>query len=305
MKVRKTIQAFLVAIFAVFSLPAWAVFSCSLSSPSPLNAVFAGAVNVDRNGSVVITCTRDPATDPATLSYRIKATDGTNLRAAAPFHRVRRGATADYLNYSLRRGTAVGGAATCGGTTTWRSPATGVVNVITGNLAFAAGAASASATWGYCIRVRSGGGNLVAPTPGTYDDAFLITAQYPNNDAGALSPAVTAGYSVLVNSVCSFVSVPAAMTFNYTAFGPQQSLARNFNLRCSRTLPWTLTVSPASNTLLGLLYNITLSRAGGNGTGANQAITATGTIPANQAGTCAEADGTCTATRAHTLTITY
>ena len=283
-------------------LPVWAAYSCNITTASV--GVIYTAANVDTNGSVTLTCTRDPAIDAASLTYRIKAADGTNAFATAPFRRARLGATANYLRYILRRGTAVGGAAACGNTTTWRAPATGTTNVITGTLNFGA-AASVSATWGYCIRVRgTAGGNPAAPTAGIYVDNFLVTAQYPNNDAGVLSPSVPVTYTVGVNNQCVFNTFPTGMSFNYTSFSPTpQVQTRPFDLRCSNALPWSLAVSPASNVLLGLNYSIAASPASGTGTGADQVITLTGTIPAGQAGTCATAG--CSATQAHVVTITY
>lgn len=285
-----------------FNVPAWAAFSCFMTTAS-VGVLYTGG-NVDTNGSVTITCNRDPLVDPATLSYRIKAADGNNPLAAAPFRRARLGATGNYLRYILRRGTAVGGAATCGNTTTWRAPTTGTANVIQGNLTFTTGASSASAVWGYCVRVRgAAGGNPAAPTAGIYTDDFLVTAQYPNNDAGALSPAVPVTYTVGVTNQCVFNTFPTSMNFSYTSFGAQQVQTRQFDLRCSNALPWAVAVSPASNVLLGLRYNILATPASGMGTGNDQVITLTTTIPANQAGTCAGAN--CSASQATVITITY
>ncbi len=296
-------KRFFFAILALLCLPTWAAFSCNMTTAS-VGVIYANA-NRDTNGSVTITCTRDPLIDAASLSYRIKADDGSNPRATAPFRRLERGTTATYLNYILLRGTVVGGAATCGNGTTWRAPLTGVANVIQGTLTFTTGASSASAIWGYCVRVRgTAGGNPAAPTAGIYEDSFLVTAQYPNSDAGDLSPSVPAAYTVGVNNQCVFNTFPTGMSFNYTSFSATaQVQTRNFDLRCSNTLPWSLAVSPASNVLLGLTYNIAVTPAAGNGTGNDQIITLTGTIPANQAGTCS--GSSCTATQGHTVTITY
>ncbi len=280
---------------------AWAAYSCDISATSV--GVIYTAANLDTNGSVVLTCSR-AATDANTLTYRIKADDGTNAQAAAPYRRAERGTSGNFLNYILRRGTAVGGAATCNNTSTWRAPATGTTNVITGTLAFGT-ALTQSVTWGYCIRVRgTAGGNPAAPTAGVYTDSFNVFGQYPNNDAGALTSSASVGYTVGVNNQCVFNTFPSSMVFNYTSFtGTPQSAVRSFDLRCSNALPWSVAVSPASTTLLGLNYTMGISPASGTGTGADQVVTLTGTLPANQAGTCAAA--TCAGTQAHTVTITY
>lgn len=291
----------LAALAALAAAPAWAAYSCNVSTTSV--GVIYTAANVDTNGTVSLTCTRGSG-DANSLTYRIKADDGLNANTTAPFRRARRGASANYLYYILRRGTAAGGAATCGNTTTWRAPATGTTNVITGTLSFGA-ALTATVTWGYCIRVRgTAGGNPAAPTAGVYTDSFNVFAQYPNNNAGALTSSVPASYTVGVNNQCVFNTFPTAMVFGYTSFSATaQTLNRTFELRCSNALPWSIAVSPASGTLLGLNYTLTRSPASGTGNGADQVVTLTGTLPAGQAGTCASA--TCSATQPHVVTITY
>ena len=112
-------------------------------------------------------------------------------------------------------------------------------------------------------------------------------------------------YSVGVNNQCVFNSSPPAMAFNYSAFSPTaQTAVSTFNLRCSNALPWTVSVNPASAAVIGLKYGIAVSPSAVTiGTGANQAVTLTGTMDAGQAGTCAL--GTCTGTQVHTVTISY
>ncbi|MFM7331566.1 MAG: hypothetical protein ACKO1L_07875 [Brachymonas sp.] len=289
-------------------MPALAAFNCNMTATS-VSAIYTGN-NVNANGSVTITCTRDPLNDPTTLTYRIKADDGSNPRTTAPFRRAELGATETYLNYILRRGAVVGGTAVCGNLTDWRAPLTGFTDVIRGTLTFATGASSASATWGYCVRVRgTTGGNPELPTAGIYNDSFLVTAQYPNSDAGAVSAPATAGYTVDVGAKCEFVMPPQNMNFNYTSFSPTaQTLKPIFFLRCSPGLGWSLAVSPPLAPLLGLNYNMSIGLnsnpdvSSGIGTGSDQIIRITGTIPANQAGTCSSS---CTATQPHTVTITF
>lgn len=285
-------------LLTLMGTPAWAVYSCSVSATS-IGMLYVGS-NVDANGTATLTCTR-AGTDANTLSYRLKADNGLNFDGN---RRVRLNATADYLRYSLSRGTVAGGAATCQDSSTWFAPATGTVDVITGTLNFGA-ALTQSVTWGYCLRVRVGsGGNPNSPTAGVYTDNVNIFAQYPNNDGGALTAPATITYQMAVSNQCVFNSFPATMNFSYTSFSPApQVIAQAFNLLCSNALPWSVAVSPASATALGLNYTIAPSPASGTGTGNNQAVTLTGTIPANQSGTCATAN--CTVTQNHTVTITY
>lgn len=294
----RILAALLAAAAASISPQAGAAYSCSLTTNSVGVLYTQGGGNIDANGTVILTCTRNTGTDANTLSYRIKADNGLNWNGTN--RRVRLGATANLLIYYLRRGTAVGGGATCGNSSTWFAPATGTTNVITGILDFGA-AATASATWGFCVRVR---GNQGAPAAGLYTDAVQVTAQYPDSDAGALTSAETLNYQVGVTSQCVFSLQPHPIVFNYTSFSPTAQVAsQNVDIRCSDTLPWTVSIPTPSGTLLGLNYSLVPSPASGTGTGAGQAITVTGTIAAGQAGTCSGA--TCSGSTSHTIQIDY
>ena len=293
------------ALFAILvsASGAQAAYSCNVSVSSVgVLYVQGGGNRVDAVGSVTLNCTRDVLLDASTLTYRIKASNGLNFNGD---RRVRRGATADYLVYTLRRGT-LGGGGVCNDINDWFAPATGATNVFVGTLDFLAGA-TASVTWGYCARVR---GNQGAPASGVYTDTIQVFAQYPNNDAGALTATAAMSYTVGVDPQCVFNTFPTSMTFNYTSFSPTaQTVARNFNLRCSNGQTWTASIAPAAGVLLGLNYTMVPSPAVlTTGTGADQVVTITGTIPAGQAGTCATAQPTatpCTATQPTTVTITY
>jgi len=283
------------AMAALTSQQAWAVFSCRVTATST-GVLYVTPASQDSQGVATLTCLRDSG-DATTLTYRLKADGGLNVTGTQ--RRVRLDATTNYLRYSLTR------AAACGNASNWYAPATGTTNVVTGTLNFGA-ALSQSVNVSYCLRTRVGAaGNPAAPTAGVYTDIINITGQFPNNDAGAITPPASITYSVGVNNQCVLNSFPTQMVFNYTSFSPTpQVVAQSFNLRCSNTLPWTASVSPAAATVLGLNYTIAVSPAGTtSGTGVNQAVTLTGTMPAGQAGTCNT--GTCTGTQAHTVTITY
>lgn len=284
-------------LLAVLAAPASAAYSCNVSANSVGVLYTTSPVNQDANGTVTLTCTRTAA-DANALTYRIKA--DTGLNANANQRRVRRGATNNRLNYSLRRGTAAGGAASCGNNTNWLAPANGNTNVMRGTLNFGVGLV-ASVTWGYCVRMRGNQGN---PTGGDYTDTVQVFAQYPGTNAGALTSSVSLNYSVGVGNRCVFNTTPTTLVFNYTSFSatPQVAL-QSFELRCNNALPWSLDVDPDTGSLLGLDYALDLSPESGTGTGSDQSVTLTGTLAADQAGTCATA--TCSATQAHSLTITY
>lgn len=283
------------AMTALTSQQAWAVYSCSVTASST-GVLYVTPTPQDSQGVATLTCTRASG-DASTLTYRLKADDGLNVNGTQ--RRVRLGAGIDYLRYALTS------AAVCGNASTWYAPVTGTTSVVTGTLNFGA-ALSQSVSVPYCLRTRVGGaGNPAAPTAGVYTDTVNIFGQFPDSDAGALTPVAPITYSVGVTNQCVFNSFPTTMAFNYTSFSATpQVVAQSFNLRCSNTLPWTATVSPAAAIVLGLNYTVAVSPAvTTTGTGVDQAVTLTGTMPADQAGTCNT--GTCSGTQAHTVTITY
>ncbi|MBX3589208.1 MAG: spore coat protein U domain-containing protein [Ramlibacter sp.] len=283
-------------LYALCQGPAQAAYSCNVSVTSVGVLYTTTPRNQDANGTVTLICTR-AASDANTLTYRIKADNGLN--ASGNQRRVRLGATNKRLNYSIRRGTSPGGAATCGNNSNWKA-ANGNNGAMRGTLSFGA-SLSASVTWGYCARVR---GNQGSPTGGVYTDTVQVFAQYPGTNAGALTSSVGLNYSVAVGNQCVFSTPPTGMSFNYTSFSATPQMAvQTFDLRCSDALPWSLAVTPASGNLLGLAYSLDLTPDTGTGTGVDQSITLTGTLPADQAGTCAT--GMCSASQPHTLTVTY
>lgn len=287
---------FLCLFVLIFSKPAQAAYSCNVSVTS-LGVIYSQSGNVDANGTTTINCTRSSG-DANSLSYRIKADNGLN--ASGSQLRVQSGASGNYINYSLARGSSVGGSANCSNSTNWDAPATGTSNVITGTLNFGANL-SASAVWGYCVRVRPA---TPAPASGIYTDTVQVFGQYPNSNAGTLTASSPLNYSVSVGSQCLFGTIPSSLSFDYTSFSvTNQTASGNFNVLCSNTLPWTVSVTPANDTLLGLNYNLSLSPTSGTGTGLNQLITLTGTVPAGQSGSCNTA--VCTASKVHTVTISY
>lgn len=275
----------------------WAVYSCTVTATS-VGAIYIQGSNSDISGSVVLNCSRS-ASDANILSYRIKA--GAGLQPSGSQRQVQLGATANRLNYLLSRGTTAGGSATCRNTSNWEAPTIGTRNVITGTLNFGTSLA-ATVTWGFCIRVR---GTQGMPTAGIYTDTIDVFAQYPNSDAGALTPTSMLNYTLGVNNQCVFNSFPGALTLTYVAFSTTaQTASTTFSLRCSNGLPWSVSVSPANTTLLGLKYDITASPASGIGNGnIGQVINLQGIIQAGQAGTCPVS--TCSQAQIHTITIDY
>jgi spore coat protein U-like protein len=151
----------------------------------------------------------------------------------------------------------------------------------------------------YCLAVAA---SLTATVPGTYTGSFVLRAAAAAG--GAALGTATINVSVTVPASCTFVTPPTNMNFTYTAFTTNQQTANNpFQVRCTNTTPYTLSLSPTSATLLGLNYTAALVSPTSSGTGAAQNNTVKVTIPSGQAGTCTTAS--CTGSQTHTLTITY
>lgn len=122
----------------------------------------------------------------------------------------------------------------------------------------------------------------------------------------------TGQFDVTINltSACEIASSPTA-AFTYTSFqATAATFSSSFNVRCTNTLPITsitLDSTSVTDAATNLAYTLALGAAPAAGTGANQSVTITGSMAANQAGTCATA--TCTnaasANKQRTLTITY
>lgn len=285
--------------------PAQAAYSCTVTASNTSMVIdlgiswwiFPQIPTQTITASATLTCTRSPS-DPNTLSYRLKATDGLNSDGQQPFRRLRSGGNTFLLDYALQRG------ASCSNTNTtnWRAPSTGTSNVETGTLNFG-GSMVASTSLSYCIRIN--GETSLSLTAGQYTDTFEIFAQYPNSNTGDISPGVAVSINAGVGEQCVFHTYPGSLVFNYTAFSPSaQTASTAFVLRCNSSLPWSVSVSPATATLLGLRYQIAATPASGTGNGnTGQGVTLTGTMPAGQAGTCTGA--VCTDSQPHTVIITY
>ena len=117
----------------------------------------------------------------------------------------------------------------------------------------------------------------------------------------------TGNFNVTVNltSKCEIASAPTDVAFTYTSFQVAAATATGgaFAVRCTNTLPYTLSLDAAAGTVSGLNYTLSLSAASATGNGANQAFNVNGGMVAGQAGTCAT--GTCSGTDARVLTVTY
>jgi spore coat protein U-like protein len=271
---------------------AQSAITCSVSATN-INASYVptNAAALLVTGSYTVNCMR-AAGDAGSISYDLSANNGANPTTGSN-NRIRLGTSTFYYNYELYR------SATISNANRWQIANnrrfTGVIT-FTGT---ALNATSGAQTFWLNILPQT------EDPAGTYTDTVTMTLA--ENVAG--SPFLNSGtfdVNITTDKRCVFTSTPATLDFNYTSFQNTVSNATPsaFQVRCTRNATYSVALDATSGTLLGLNYNLTLTTpASLVGNSANQNFSVSGNIPANQVGTCNT--GTCTATQARTLTITY
>lgn len=256
-----------------------AAYNCSISSGG-VGASYspsAGSTMIVQS-SFTITCTRALA-DASTMSWSVSADNGSN--AQGTHNRAAFGASR--LAYDLFKDSACG--------SQWRGPQS-----IAGSLAFG-GSTSASTTVAIWACIASGQ-NVAA---GLYTDTVNMSLTYGSSpQSTALG---TIGIAISTPASCSLSTPPGNVVFAYVGFGAAANASTSYGVTCSTYLPYTMALDATSGTILGLNYTLALGAASASGNGAEQTYTVSGNIAAGQAGTCAT--GSCTASQARTLTITY
>lgn len=277
---------------------AQAAYNCNLSSTS-VNGVYTVISALRLTGMVTVSCTR-ALSDPNTFTYAITLDNGLqgNNRRLYRHGTISNNAS-NRINHSISRSTF--------GFNSW---GTGT-NALTATLNFGSGS-SASANHTYYFEVNAG---LTRRTAGIFDDVLTFSlmqgsATGPLMATSSITPTASivsacfVGPLGLGNFAAPGAVAPSTMTLNYTSFSSTPvSSNMMFTINCTQGTPYTLSLSPASGTLLGLSYSLSLSHISGTGSGFAQSVTVTGTVAAGQSGTCALAS--CSASRATTVTITY
>ena len=131
----------------------------------------------------------------------------------------------------------------------------------------------------------------------------------------------TANFDVTVNLFpkCEITTAPGNLSVNYDSFQVgAAATTTDFSVRCTNTLPYAMSLSSSSGTLVGLSYTLAIRNSAD--TAVASSGTGAGTTPADykvklsvaggQSGTCATVQtsgaSACSATdSARTLTITY
>ena len=264
-----------------------AAITCTSITSTGYATSFTGTVPPNNiiQASFTVTCNRNLAGDPTTLSYTVGADNGLN--AGGGFNQAALGASR--LQYDLYKDAACG--------VRWKI-AGGNRIADTMTLSGTTATSKQSNYWG-CITTSQ---TLPA---GVYSDTVTMTLS-----VGGLTN--TFPVNISTPSVCTITTAPGTLSFTYTAFGAAQIANTLFRPNCTIYLPYSMALSATSGVVSGLNYSLGLNamiNSGGSsplastGTGAAQTFYINGNMAAGQAGTCAT--GTCSATNTHTLTITY
>ncbi len=266
-----------------------AAITCTSITSTGFNAAFSGTVpptNITP-ASFTVTCNRNLAGDPTTLTYSVGADNG--LAPQGQGNQAQFGA--NRLKYDAYQDSACG--------TTWKSMGG---NRITDTMTLSGLVATQKSTsyWGCIVTTQV----LAA---GTYTDTVTMTL----TATGVASISNTFPVNIATPATCAFAA-PPTLSFTYTAFGAAATSSVQYKPTCTIYLPYSMALDATVGVVNGLQYNLALntSSSGGSnplastGTGAQQTFFINGTMPASQAGTCAT--GTCSgATSTRTLTITY
>jgi hypothetical protein len=267
---------------------AHAAITCTSLQASDYTGGYQANTTMATQSSVTLNCNRTVATDPTTVYFWITADNGL-WSSGQNQNNARR--TVGNNNYNIRydifltscSGQQFTGNTTISGTMVW--PAAQLGNLSTTQIFWT------------CINTGQS-----PASAGAYTDTITMSAIY----YGSGLAVVTGTHDVTIygQASCVINPTPGNVTVPYPALSTTNVVrTTSFGARCSATMPYSLAISPASGTLAGINYNVTLPSYSATGTGAVQTHTVTITAPSGQAGTCAGA--VCTQTQTHTLTITY
>ncbi len=264
---------------AAFMAPlASAAITCNISSPGVTMAYPANSSPVITQTSFTVTCARNLAGDPTTISYAVGVDNGLNPNGVN--NRAFSGTNA--LRYDVFRDAACA--------STWKGNST--INDSIPTLSGFTPASKTTTFWGCVVTSQ-------APAAGTYNDTATMTLTY-----GASTAINTFPVSIATPATCNVTTPPGGIAFGtYVAMGAAVNASTNFAVTCTTYLPYTMSLDAPSGVIAGLRYTVAVSATNSTGTGSAQTHSINGALAAGQAGTCAGA--TCSASQSRTLTISY
>ena len=285
--------------------PARAAITCSIGSPG-FNALydFITATPNDSMSSFTINCSR-LATDATTLNYIAFTDDG--LYNTGQNNRAKLTTANQYIKYDFFTDTTYA--------TNWSKSG----KCIIGSINFGS-SLTASQTKTYYSRMPAAQTGI---PQGSYIDTVAVYASYGATAcANNATQDISGSFTVAISNVpaCEISVPPGNVAFTYTAFQATAAAANTtFSARCTTNLPYSMALdrTPTSGVypgvVSGLSYGLSIgTTAGGaailpttsfSGNGTVLPYFINGTMPANQAGSCASA--TCTLSDPRTLTFTF
>lgn len=267
----------LLAAACSLSPNALAAITCNVSSSgwSTSYASSTPAITVT-TANVTMTCTRNLATDPTSQAYTIKVNNG--LSPAGQTNQASSGA--NRVNYDNYLDSAC--------ITKWKAN-----TIVSGTVTMGAVGVSSFDTRPFYGCVPAGQTTVAT---GTFVDTVTLLPSIGN-------PA-TFPVSISTASACTISNPIQSINFNYTSFqAAPATAAANFTATCTSSMPYTLALNTPAGVLAGIAYTLNLSATSAVGNGLAQTFTINGSIAAGQVGICGV--GSCTATQARTVTITY
>lgn len=270
-----------------------AAITCSTLTSSGWTTGYVNGSTPNIQASFTITCNRSSANDPTSLNYSVAVNNGVNNNGTNNFAKLTTGtAKLSYDTYTTSCALLWKNNTTITGTVTWTT---------TGN-------ATDTRMYWLCVNTPQ-----TVTSQGTYQDTVTMTATYNGTQSVSGDIPVT----FIAPAFCNIAGAPGNITLTYPSFSTADVVQNTtFATQCTTGLPYTLAISPANGTLVGVNYQMTVVASGAAGspsctgaqcsaagTGVNQPFTITATAPLGQSGTCTI--GTCTGTQVHTLTITY
>jgi len=283
----------LVAAILIFASPfARATITCTAPTSGGVSTAYlsTGVLPNYTQGSFSTTCTRSSGADA--LTVLIRANNGVN--ATGTQNRARLGA--NFILYELYQ--------TSGCSSLWSNIAPPASTMITLTLANVTTAQTITTPsyWG-CITTAQ------SVAAGTYTDTVTMRV-LANNGITTLSPNGTFAVSINNVATCNITSVATVAFGTYVALQNTAliSPAASVVMNCTTNLPYSLALDATSGLIAGagLNYSLATSWVAGSqlrGAGPGQTYTITGTLPANQAGTCSS--GSCSGSSPRVLTVTY
>ncbi|MBC7601688.1 MAG: spore coat protein U domain-containing protein [Ramlibacter sp.] len=286
MTVRSFVAWGALLLAALFAPAASAAITCTSIAAPDISINYLTNTSVAQQMFFTVTCNRSSTSDPTSLAYSVAVNNGQNNNG------INNNAVlgGDKVRYDIYTSSCAGqkwqGGTSISDTISWAANQTGI--------------ATRNTTYWACINNPSSPG-----TSGDHTDSLTMTMTY-NPGAGNLQLTGNISVHIYAPATCSIPagSGPGNIALAYTSFSlTVVSGTTTFQTQCTVSMPYTLALNPASGTLAGVTYAVTLSNPTPNGTGAPQTFTITASAPAGQSGTCAGTS--CLQSQVHTLTVSY